>query len=50
MAEKVLSGNSTKFIIPSGADIVNVVGLDSNGSAPQVLPVRPRRTSSESNE
>lgn len=50
VVEKVLAGNSTKYIIPSGADIVNVLGLDSNGSAPQVLPVRPRRTSIESNE
>lgn len=50
VAEKVLSGGNTKFIIPTGAEIVNVLGLESaNGSAPAVLPVRPRR-SSESTE
>ena len=44
--EKVMSGGSTKYIIPSGADIINVLGLDSgNGATPQILPVRPRKTS-----
>lgn len=42
--EKVLTGNSTKYIIPSGADIINVLGLDTGNGTPQVLPVRPRRT------
>ncbi len=41
VVEKVLAGNSTKFIIPSGSDIVNVLGLDSSdGANNQVLPVR----------
>lgn len=35
VVEKVLAGNSTKFIIPSGADIINVLGLDAENSAPQ---------------
>jgi regulator of protease activity HflC (stomatin/prohibitin superfamily) len=47
VAQAVLSGNSTKFIIPSGADIINVIGLEDNGNS-NVLPVRPRRTTSES--
>lgn len=43
--EVVLASGSTKYIIPSGAEIVNVLGLDdSNGSAP-VVPVRTRRQS-----
>lgn len=48
--EKVLAGNSTKFIIPSGADIVNVLGLDAENSAPQMVPIRSRKAveSSES--
>lgn len=49
VAQAVLGGGSTKFIIPAGADIVNVLGLDSNNSA-QVLPVRPRRQMSEPEE
>ena len=44
VAEKVLAGNSTKFIIPSGADIINVLGLDTGNGTPQVLPIRPRRS------
>ncbi len=44
--EKVMSGGSTKYVIPSGADIINVLGLDSgNGATPQIMPVRPRKTS-----
>lgn len=44
VAEKVLAGSGTKFIIPSGADVINVLGLDGNSAnAPQVVPVRPRR-------
>lgn len=50
VAEKVLAGNSTKYIIPTGADIVNVLGLDSSdGGNPQMLPVR-RRSSTASSE
>jgi regulator of protease activity HflC (stomatin/prohibitin superfamily) len=41
VAQTVLAGSGTKFIIPSGADIVNVLGLDGKDT-PQVLPVRPR--------
>ncbi len=48
VAQIVLGGHNTKFIIPAGADIINVLGLDGNGS-PQVLPVRSRRAS-ETNE
>ena len=40
VVEKVLAGNSTKFIIPSGADIINVLGLDAENSAPQMVRVR----------
>ncbi len=43
VVEKVLAGNSTKFIIPSGADIINVLGLDAENSAPQMVPVRSRK-------
>lgn len=44
VVERVLAGNNTKFIIPSGADVINVLGLDtSNGNTP-VLPVRARKT------
>jgi regulator of protease activity HflC (stomatin/prohibitin superfamily) len=44
--EKVMAGGSTKYVIPSGADIINVLGLDSgNGATPQIMPVRPRKTS-----
>ncbi len=42
--EKVLVGNNTKYIIPSGADIINVLGLDAGNGTPPVLPVRARRT------
>lgn len=46
VVEKVLSGNSTKFIIPSGSDIVNVLGLDSHdGANSQILPVRRSKSS-----
>jgi regulator of protease activity HflC (stomatin/prohibitin superfamily) len=41
VAQVVLGGNNTKFIIPAGADIINVLGLDGVGG-PQVLPVRSR--------
>lgn len=46
VAERVLAGGNTKYIIPAGADIVNVLGMDStNNGAPAVLPVRPHRPS-----
>jgi regulator of protease activity HflC (stomatin/prohibitin superfamily) len=41
VAQVVLGGSNTKFIIPAGADIINVLGLDGKDT-PQVLPVRPR--------
>jgi len=44
VAQIVLGGHNTKFIIPAGADIINVLGLDGN-NAPQVLPVRQQRQS-----
>lgn len=40
VAQTVLGGDQTKFIIPSGADVINVLGLD--GGENKVLPVRPR--------
>lgn len=42
VAQAVLSGNQTKFIIPAGSDIINVLGLDSNGGGHNVLPIRSR--------
>lgn len=49
VVEKVMAGNNTKYVIPSGADIINVLGLDtSNGNAP-IIPVRTRK-STESGE
>src|SRR5690606_7011315 len=52
VAREVLGGSSTKFVIPAGADIINVLGLDGNVSGPtQVVPLRARRSSStESDE
>jgi regulator of protease activity HflC (stomatin/prohibitin superfamily) len=41
VAQVVLGGNNTKFIIPAGADIINVLGLEGENGA-RVLPVRPR--------
>lgn len=46
VVETVLAGDNTKFIIPSGADIINVLGLDSNDGS-KVLPMR-RRTEKSS--
>ncbi len=44
VAQAVLADAGTKFIIPSGAELINVLGLD-DGGAPQVVPVRrPPRT------
>jgi regulator of protease activity HflC (stomatin/prohibitin superfamily) len=50
--EVVLASGSTKYIIPSGADIVNVLGLDegnANGARPAVVPVRRSSGSGNSN-
>jgi regulator of protease activity HflC (stomatin/prohibitin superfamily) len=41
VAQVVLGGNNTKFVIPAGADIINVLGLEGENGA-RVLPVRPR--------
>ena len=41
VAQAVLSGNQTKFIIPAGSDIINVLGLDSDNGR-QVVPLRGR--------
>jgi len=38
VAQAVLSGNQTKFIIPAGAEIINVLGLEENNGG--VIPVR----------
>ena len=47
VAQAVLSGNQTKFIIPAGSDIINVLGLDSDGGR-QVVPLRARPSSDKS--
>jgi regulator of protease activity HflC (stomatin/prohibitin superfamily) len=40
-AQAVLAGDHTKFIIPSGAEIINILGLDGpNGAG--IVPVRPK--------
>ncbi len=39
VAQAVLSGNQTKFIIPAGSDIINVLGLDGDGRN-NIVPVR----------
>ena len=39
VAQAVLANAGTKFIIPSGAELINVLGLD-DGGAPQVVPYR----------
>jgi len=39
VAQAVLSGNQTKFIIPAGSDIINVLGLDGDGRN-AIVPVR----------
>lgn len=38
VAQSVLSGDNTKFVLPMSGDIVNVLNLD--GSANQVIPMR----------
>lgn len=38
VAQAVLAGNQTKFIIPAGAEIINVLGLEEAGGS--VVPVR----------
>lgn len=51
VAREVFSGDSTKFVIPAGADIINVLGLDNNGGSPtQVVPLRARRQTTSSDE
>ena len=47
VAQAVLSGNQTKFIIPAGSDIINVLGLDSNGGH-NVVPLRARPSAEKS--
>jgi regulator of protease activity HflC (stomatin/prohibitin superfamily) len=42
VAQAVLSGNNTKFIIPTGAELINVIGLEGNGTS-NVVPVRQRK-------
>ena len=49
VAQAVLSGNQTKFIIPAGSDIINVIGLEGNGSA-NVVPVRRSRPETSSQQ
>ncbi len=39
--EKIMVGSGTKYVIPSNAEVINVLGLDGN-HAPQVLPMRSR--------
>ncbi len=41
VAQVVLGGESTKFVIPAGAEIINVLGLDDNSG--KVVPVRTRK-------
>ena len=47
VAQAVLSGNQTKFIIPAGSDIINVLGLDGNSSH-NVVPLRARPSAEKS--
>ena len=47
VAQAVLSGNQTKFIIPAGSDIINVLGLDSDNGR-QVVPLRARPSADKS--
>ena len=47
VAQAVLSGNQTKFIIPAGSDIINVLGLDGNSSH-NVVPLRARPSADKS--
>lgn len=41
VAQAVLSGDQTKFIIPAGSDVINVLGLEGSGEN-RIVPVRPR--------
>ncbi len=41
VAQVVLGGESTKFVIPAGAEIINVLGLEDNSG--KVVPVRTRK-------
>ncbi|MFO7661804.1 MAG: SPFH domain-containing protein [Chloroflexota bacterium] len=45
VAEVVLAGSGTKYIIPANAELINILGLDGNSGSPSVVPVRPRRSS-----
>jgi len=47
VAQAVLSGNQTKFIIPAGSDIINVLGLDGNGGH-NIVPLRARPSAEKS--
>ncbi len=42
VAQVVLGGESTKFVIPAGAEIINVLGLEDNSG--KVVPVRTRKS------
>jgi regulator of protease activity HflC (stomatin/prohibitin superfamily) len=46
VAQSVLSGDHTKYIIPSGSDLINVLGLD-NPNGGNVVPVRARQKPSQ---
>ncbi|CUS02382.2 conserved protein of unknown function [Candidatus Promineifilum breve] len=39
--EKIMVGSGTKYVIPSNAEVINVLGLDGN-HAPQILPMKSR--------
>lgn len=42
VAQSVLSGDQTKYIIPSGSDLINVLGLDDSGKK-TIVPVPSKR-------
>ena len=44
VAQAVLAGNQTKFIIPAGAEIINVLGLEEAGGNGAIVPVRRPRS------
>lgn len=44
--ERVMAGSNTKYIIPSGAEVINVLGLDAENGA-KVLPIRPQKAATE---
>lgn len=50
VAQAVLSGDQTKFIIPAGSDVINVLGLEGS-SDNRIVPVRTRsRPAAESGD